>query len=65
MKKIKKELYCPTCKKFVKDFRTSILGDIGYKSGPFGKGGLPFKRCRKCDSELMELSKIKNKRTDF
>jgi phage FluMu protein Com len=61
MKKIKHktEIYCPKCKKFVKSYDVSIFGSLGYKSGLKGRGGLPFKRCRKCGEELMELSKMK------
>jgi hypothetical protein len=62
-KKIGKKFWCPNCKKFVKDFNVSILGDTqGPKTGPLGKAGWPFKMCTKCGSELMELTRTKKKK---
>lgn len=54
---MKKSYYCPTCKKFVKEWYTDpfVMGrGRTIPSTPTG-GGMTVKICKKCDTVLMEF----------
>ncbi|MBU5688371.1 MAG: hypothetical protein QW474_00275 [Candidatus Aenigmatarchaeota archaeon] len=60
------EYYCPTCKKFVKEFRVEP-NFYGLNTGLSGKRTLPgsgmiVKICEKCNSVLIELVKEEKKK---
>lgn len=51
----KKEFFCPTCKKFVKDVYSSGI------QGTFAASYHPALVCRECDTAVMELTKTDKK----
>lgn len=56
----KKEYFCPTCKKFVKEIRS----EFGAKIMPTwnaSAGELPVFVCDKCETPVMELTKSDSK----
>jgi CTP:molybdopterin cytidylyltransferase MocA len=58
----KKEYFCPTCKKIVKEIRSEFgqLTSPGLAAAPVGE--LPVFICKKCLTPVMELTKSKGKR---